>query len=196
MPDYYKNIRVPGPAYIIGDFNARHANLEHSSTNITGRNIMKLIKYYGKKHLGPKFPSQIGIRHVVCNGGETTVSSSWHHQILYIIIPASHPRWYGNQTLLHQHIGLRSHPWAQTYINIVQISTDINEEDKIRKQTLGKTINSVTEKYKGPKAFWEVQQLQRNTRGNIKFLKVTDRRRPKYGERIQEDMNICVQNHI
>ena len=60
FPDYYKILRMPEPAYIIGDLNARHTGLGHTTTNTTGRNIMHLITDYGAQHLGPNFPTYIG----------------------------------------------------------------------------------------------------------------------------------------
>ncbi len=60
FPDYLKIIRMPEPAYIIGDLNARHTSFGHTTTNTTGKNVMRLITDYGVQHLGPNFPTYIG----------------------------------------------------------------------------------------------------------------------------------------
>ena len=62
MPDYAKLLNTPHPVYILGDLNARHQVLGHTSTNIVGDFLKMCFDQEKLKHLGPHFPTYVNSR--------------------------------------------------------------------------------------------------------------------------------------
>ena len=62
MADFQKLLNRQQPVYILGDLNARHTGLGHTSTNQVGRDLMLYIRTGKALHLGPHFPTFIGSR--------------------------------------------------------------------------------------------------------------------------------------
>jgi len=60
--DFNDLLNRPHPVYLIGDLNARHSTLGHSSTNKTGQNLTTLIDQNKCKVIGPDFPTYLNYR--------------------------------------------------------------------------------------------------------------------------------------
>ena len=61
-PDLNQLLRQHKPVYILGDWNANHTQFGYTTSNPVGRALVSLISDGTLQHLGPHFPTYIGIQ--------------------------------------------------------------------------------------------------------------------------------------